>query len=106
MTLFHKATKIILVVERLLRDKVVAIVEAEGAKGYTVTEGSGKGAHGLRGADRPSIAQGFTIVRIEVIVADRAAAERIAETVAARYFEKYPGIVYMDEVEVMRLEKF
>lgn len=106
MTLFHKATKIILVVERLLRDKVIAIVEAEGAKGYTVTEGVGKGAHGLHGSDRPGIAPGFTIVRIEVIVADRAAAERIAETVAGRYFKDYPGIVYMDQVEVLRLEKF
>ncbi|MFW5660888.1 MAG: P-II family nitrogen regulator [Oceanicaulis sp.] len=106
MTLFHKATKIILVVERLLRDKVVAIVEKEGAKGYTVTEGVGKGEHGLHGSDRPSIAQGFTIVRIEVIVADRAAAERIAQSVADRYFKEYPGIVYMDQVEVLRLEKF
>ncbi|MFP4520298.1 MAG: P-II family nitrogen regulator [Oceanicaulis sp.] len=106
MTLFHKATKIILVVERLLRDKVVAIVEKEGAKGYTVTEGVGKGEHGLHGSDRPSIAQGFTIVRIEVIVADRAAAERIAQSVADQYFKEYPGIVYMDQVEVLRLEKF
>ncbi|MEQ8404150.1 MAG: hypothetical protein RKE49_03555 [Oceanicaulis sp.] len=106
MTLFHEATKIILVVERLLRDKVIAIVETEGAKGYTVTEGMGKGAHGLHGSDRPGIAQGFTIVRIEVIVADRAAAERIAATVAERYFKDYPGIVYMDQVEVLRPEKF
>jgi len=106
MTLFHKATKIILVVERLLRDKVIAIVETEGAKGYTVTEGIGKGAHGLHGSDRPGIAQGFTIVRIEVIVADRAAGERIAEAVADRYFKDYPGIVYMDQVEVLRPDKF
>ncbi|XBQ16633.1 MAG: hypothetical protein ABL308_01890 [Oceanicaulis sp.] len=106
MTLFHKATKIILVVERLLRDKIIAIVEKEGAKGYTVTEGTGKGQHGLHGTDRPSIAQGFNIVRIEVIVADREAAERIAETVASRYFKEYSGIVYMDEVQVLRPEKF
>ncbi|MGX6646811.1 P-II family nitrogen regulator [Maricaulaceae bacterium MS644] len=106
MTLFHKATKIVLVVEKLLRDKVIAIVEAEGAKGYTVVEGAGKGAHGLHGSDRPGVAQGFTIVRIEVIVADRAAAERIAETVASRYFKEYSGIVYMDDVDVLRRDKF
>lgn len=106
MTAFHKATKIILVVERLLRDRVIAIVEAEGAKGYTVTEGTGKGEHGLHGTDRPGIAPGFTIVRIEVIVAGRAAAERIALTVSQRYFTDHPGIVYMSEVEVLRPEKF
>lgn len=106
MTAFHKATKIILVVERLLRDKVIAIVEAQGAKGYTVTEGAGKGEHGLHGSDRPGIAPGFNIVRIEVIVSSRAAAEAIARTVAERYFTEYPGIVYMNEVEVLRPEKF
>ena len=52
------------------------------------------------------MAQGFNIVRIEVIVADRAAAERIAETVASRFFKQYPGIVYIDQVEVLRPEKF
>ncbi|WBQ10354.1 hypothetical protein L2D01_00955 [Hyphomonadaceae bacterium ML37] len=106
MTAFHKATKIILVVERLLRDRVIAIIEAEGAKGYTVTEGAGKGEHGLHGTDRPGIAPGFNIVRIEVIVASRDAAERIARTTAQRYFTDYSGIVYMNEVEVLRPEKF
>ena len=36
----------------------------------------------------------------------QAAAERIAAAVAERYFKDYPGIVYMDQVEVLRPEKF
>lgn len=105
--MFHKATKIVLIVEQLIRDKVCAIVEAEGAKGYTVIDCSGKGAHGLHaGGERPSVVQAFALSRIEVIVRDRAAAERIAETVASRYLSQQSGIVYIDEVEVLRPEKF
>jgi nitrogen regulatory protein PII len=105
--MFHAATKIVLVVEQLIRDKVCAIVEAEGAKGYTVIDCSGKGAHGVHsGGSRASVAQGFSLSRIEVIVTDRAAAERIAETVAMRYFDDHSGIVYIDQVEVLRPDKF
>lgn len=104
--MFHKATKIVLVVEQLLRDKVCDIVEAEGARGYTVIDCSGKGAHGRHTRDGPTVIRGFALSRLEVIVKDRAAAERIAETVAKRFFEEYPGIVYIDDVEVLRPEKF
>ena len=105
--MFHKATKIVLVVEQLMRDKVCAVVEAEGATGYTVIDCSGKGAHGLHGGgSRPSVAPGFALSRIEVIVKDRAAAERIAETVADKYLKHQSGIVYIDDVEVLRPEKF
>jgi hypothetical protein len=44
--------------------------------------------------------------RIEVIVTDRSAAERIAETVAMRYFKDQSGVVYIDEVEILRPDKF
>lgn len=104
--MFHKATKIVLVVETFLREKVTAIVEAEGATGYTVIDCAGKGSHGLHGGDRPSVVRGFALSRLEVIVANRAAAERIAETVAERYFQEYSGIVYIDDVEVLRPAKF
>lgn len=105
--MFHPATKIVLVVEQHLRAKVCALVEAEGAKGYTVLDCSGKGSHGLHpGQTRPSVIQGFALSRIEVIVADRAAAERIAETVAERYLNEQSGIVYIDQVEILRPEKF
>lgn len=105
--MFHQATKIVLIVEQLLRSQVCAIVEAEGAKGYTVTDCSGKGAHGMHtGGLRPSVVQGFSLARIEVIVKDRTAAERIAETVADQYLEHQSGIVYIEEVEVLRPEKF
>lgn len=105
--MFHKATKIVLVVEQLMRDKVCAVVEAEGAKGYTVIDCSGKGAHGMHpGGARPSVIQGFSLSRIEVIVKDRAAAERIAETVADKYLKQQSGIVYIDDVEVLRPNKF
>jgi nitrogen regulatory protein PII len=105
--MFHKATKIVLIVEQLLRDKVCAVAESEGATGYTVIDCSGKGAHGVHaGGSRAAVVQGFSLSRIEVIVTDRSAAERIAETVAMRYFKDQSGVVYIDEVEILRPDKF
>ncbi len=103
----HRATEITIVAERLLQEGIVRIIEAAGATGYTVLEGSGKGSHGLRSRERPSVAGGaFDIVKIEVIVAGREAAERIAQEVADAYFSDYAGIVYVEDVEILRPSKF
>ncbi|MHA7835261.1 MAG: DUF3240 family protein [Algiphilus sp.] len=103
----HKATEVTIVTEKVIQDQIVAIIEAEGATGYTVIEGSGKGRHGVRTHARPSVAgDAFDIVKIEVILANRAAAERIAEQVADKLFTYYSGIVYLEEVEILRRSRF
>ncbi|MDJ0977268.1 MAG: hypothetical protein QNI87_01900 [Erythrobacter sp.] len=102
----HKAAKVVIVTEKLIEEKIEKIILDAGATGYTVLDGSGKGAHSLRTRDRPSVVAGFALVRIEVIVADRAIADCIAENVSDGFFENYSGIIYLDEVEVLRREKF
>lgn len=102
----HKATRISITVERVIQQGVLRIVEAAGARGYSVFHGDGKGRHHTHPVHRPAVAEGFSIVKIEVIVSDRAAADRIAEEIAAAYFEDYPGIVTLEAVEVLRREKF
>lgn len=102
----HNATKIVIVTEKLIEAQVERIVIDAGATGYTVLDGSGKGSHGVRTRDRPSVVADFALVRIEVIVADRAIAEEIAEAVSEKFFTNYSGIVYLDQVEVLRREKF
>lgn len=102
----HQATKISIVTEKLIEAGVEKICLDAGATGYTVFEGSGKGSHGVRTRDRPSVVGAFALVKIEVIVADRATADQIAEKIASTYFQSYPGIVYLETVEILRRDKF
>ena len=104
--MFHQATKLTVVVERLLQDGIIKILEAEGAKGYTIVEGSGKGEHFNRKGDRASVVRAFSIVRIEFIMADADRARKLAEMINERYFKQYSGIVYLSPVEVIRADRF
>jgi len=102
----HKAKKVVIVTEKLILDGVTKIIEAAGAGGYTVVDASGKGSRNVRSANRPRVVDGFPNVKIEVIVADEADANTIAETVAQTYFDNYSGITYLQDVEVLRKQKF
>ena len=62
--------------------------------------------HGEHGLGRLSLVNAFSLVKIEVIVSSRDVAEAIAERVADLYFQDYSGIVYIDDVEILRREKF
>lgn len=101
----HKARRVVLVTEKLILDGVVRIIEANGATGYTVVDAGGKGSRNVRSVDHVSVVDAFTNVRIEVVTTPETA-ERIAEEVAATYFENYSGIVTLEDVEVLRLWKF
>lgn len=102
----HIATRISIIAERLIQDGIIRILEDAGATGHFIFEGGGEGAHGPHPLHRPAIVDGFSIVKIEVILSDRATAEEIAGKVAESYFKKYSGIIYLDNVEVLRPGKF
>ena len=104
--MFHHATKVTIIAERLLQEGILKILDAGGAKGYTIVDGSGQGEHIKRKGDRASVVRAFSIVRIEFILADESAARKIAEQVSEAYFSQYPGIVYVSQVEVIRADKF
>ena len=102
----HKATKVVIITEKLILEGVARIIEEAGASGYTVVAAGGKGSRGIRSTARASVVDAFANVKIDVIAVDRAMAERIADEVAARYFENYSGITYLEEVEILRPHKF
>lgn len=104
--MIHQATKISIIAEKLIQDGIIKIIEDAGATGYTVIDGGGKGHHGLRSTERAAVVGGFAIVKIEVITADAKTAEAIATAVANTYFTHHSGIVYMEEVKVLRPQKF
>jgi nitrogen regulatory protein PII len=105
--MFSPATKVVFIIERLIQDQVVDMLEEAGAKGYTIVPGSGQGEHHRRrGSGRAAIVNDFSIVRIEVIMADGEKARAVSEAVAKTYFEEHPGIVYVSDVEVIRADRF
>lgn len=100
------ATKVSIVVEKLIQDGVTRIIMEAGARGFTIIDGAGLGEHGLHSSERPAIVGAFAIVKIEVVVSDNAVAEKIADAVAQQYFDHHPGIVYLETVQVLRPTKF
>ena len=107
MTL-HKATKVVIITEKLIADKVCQIVDEAGASGYTRTAAGGKGSRDVRRSltDRASVVNEFSNIKIEVIVPDRATAEDIMNRVSSKFFKNYSGITYLENIEILRPEKF
>ncbi|MEM9880440.1 MAG: DUF3240 family protein [Pseudomonadota bacterium] len=104
--MFHPATKVTIIAEQLLQDKLIDAIEAAGAKGYTIVDGSGKGQHLTRASDRAVIVSDFSIIRIEAIMADDAQAHALATDVRDRFFTQQSGIVYLSQIEIIERERF
>lgn len=83
-----------IITEAVLEDTIIKELIALGAKGYTITEARGSGAHGLRSGD-------WTIssnIRIEV-VGDAALTARIVERLQAEYERDYGLLMFTTRVE-------
>ena len=103
----HPATKVVIITESSILDGVAELLEEHGATGYTYTSAGGKGSRGKRRIDRaPQVGGILENVKIEAIVPDHDVAERITEAVVAAYFDNYPGITYVEPVEILRPGKF
>jgi len=102
----HKASKVVIITEKLLLDRVTRLIETCGGTGYTVVAAGGKGSRGVRSTGPAAVVDEFSNVKIEVITASRATAGRIADEVAGTFFRDYSGITYFEEVEILRPEKF
>ncbi len=105
--MFHKATKLIIITENFKCRDVCRIIDAGGATGYTLVPAGGKGLHHFHAtSSKASLVDDFANIKIEVVCRDRVRAEQIAERILKECFEEYPGIMYLESVEVMRPEHF
>ncbi len=102
----HKATKLVIITERILLEEVTSLIDEMGATGYTYSSVGGKGSRGKRSQMRAQVSGVTTNVKIEVIVSGHDIADAIAEALAERFFENYSGIVYVEPVEILRPTKF
>ena len=89
-----------IVAESLLEKRLVEEVKRLGAKGYTITPARGEGSRGLRSAD----GEGQNI-RLETIVSEEVAL-RILQRLQEEYFPHYAVIAYVENVWVVRGEKY
>jgi len=92
--------KVTIVAEALLEDRLLRELRALGARGFTIGEVRGEGSRGIRAVDWEG-----RNVRIETIVGP-AVADRILEHVSANYFEDYAVIAWVDDVGVVRGDKY
>lgn len=89
-----------IVTERVLHERLCQEVLSLGATGYTLTETTGKGSRGTRASEWEG-----PDVKIETIVSPEVA-DKIVEHTAEEYFEYYAVIVYVQDAEVVRGNKY
>ena len=70
-------------------------------RGFTITDARGKGSRGTRQSDWGQAGN----IRVEVIC-DPALADRIADRVRERFYDHYAMILFMQDVGVLRSDKF
>jgi nitrogen regulatory protein PII len=90
-----------IVTEALLERELLAEFEALGVRGYTITDARGKGSRGTRQSDWAQEGN----IRIE-IVCEPALAERVAARLRERFYDHYAMILYLQDVSVLRPDKF
>lgn len=93
-------TKVTIITESLLTDKIVALLKARGATGHTRTKVEGEGSRGTRASDWEG-----RNTKIETIVS-AATADAILAELEKKYFEDFAVIAWLSEVQVLRGEKF
>jgi len=93
-------SKLTIVAERLLKERLIDSIRKEGATGYTMTSVEGEGSRGVRASDW----EGRNI-QIETIVAPEVA-DRIIDKLSDDFFENFAIIAWVVEVSVLRGSKF
>ncbi|MEM1127729.1 MAG: transcriptional regulator [Bacteroidota bacterium] len=89
-----------IVTERILEHRLLQLLTDAGAKGYTLTQATGKGSRGVRASEWEG-----PDTRIESLVSAEVA-QAIVDRVADQFFEHYAVIVYVQDAEVVRGNKY
>jgi len=89
-----------IVTERLLKEKVIALLRRHACTGFTISRVDGEGSRGVRAADWEGPNQ-----KIESIVSQDSG-EAILEELSDKYFENYSMIAWLTDAQVLRGEKF
>lgn len=102
----QKASKLVIVTEKVLHQKVAKIIDEAGATGYTVVAAGGKGSRGVRSSGQPTVGDAFSNIKFEVLTPNRDMALKISDEVAVQFFDDYSGIAYLCDAEVLHAHTF
>ncbi|MES1023518.1 hypothetical protein ABN584_11540 [Gloeocapsa sp. BRSZ] len=103
----EKASKLVIVTEKVLLKKIAKIIDEVGAAGYTVVAAGAKGSRGVRSSGQPTVDDTFSAnVKFEVLTPNRDMAVKISDEVAAQFFDDYSGIAYLCDAEVLHAHIF
>lgn len=105
--MFHEATKLTVITEKLWVESICADIKRFGGTGYTILPAGGQGLHHYHPSDEDAIlVDDFGEVVILVIFKTEAQAKALGEHICDRYFKTGPGILYVEPVQVIRSERF
>ncbi|MGE0640713.1 MAG: transcriptional regulator [Thermoanaerobaculia bacterium] len=96
----HAMKLMVIVVESVLMERVLADLKRLGATGYTITDARGGGSRGLRVGEVPGDNK-----RIEVLMDDETAGTML-ELLSERYFPSYAIAAWVSDVVVVREGKY
>ncbi len=91
---------VVIITEDELEPRLTKEIMALGARGYTVSRVQGEGWHGARKSEWEG-----ENVRIETIVPETVANSILAH-LAERYLPHFATVVYVQTVNILRVEKF
>lgn len=102
----HPAVKLTIIAERLLKPQIEALLHDAGLHGWSIFPGGGRGTHGVHRTQAAQVVREFAIVKFEIVLRDRAQADRLAEALTTEIMAEQPGLVWIEPVEVLRISKF
>lgn len=92
--------KVTIVAEAFLEERLLREIREHGARGFTLTEARGEGSRGVRASEW----EGRNL-RLETLVTDEVA-DRILAHVAEVYFPHFAVVAWIEDVEVVRGDKY
>ncbi|TVR45554.1 MAG: transcriptional regulator [Puniceicoccaceae bacterium] len=93
-------TRVTIIAEAVVAERIIEDLLRLGASGYTRTEAEGRGSRGVRASEWEGKNQ-----KIETVVRP-AVAEAVFDHLVQDYFEHFAVIAYAHPVEVVRGEKY
>lgn len=97
----EKRTLLTVITEAAIEQALLRDLERLGVRGYTVSDARGRGSRGVRDAAWEEAAN----IRIEVICS-RVQADAVLGHLQARYYADYAMVAFLQEVEILRPDKF
>jgi hypothetical protein len=96
-----KIKLVTIITESILEQMLVNDIKNLGAKGYTILDARGSGAHGNRSADWGQNQN----IQIEIIC-NESTANAICEHCQKNYYPNYAMVIFTSDIQVLRSDKF